>query len=129
MVTLSTHAHAAKEGWLKVPKVSRDIDIHYQPLSIQVQPDGNRRVSTLLNYRDGNGLLASIVTERLFDCQKQKKQDLTHVQYDQHWGDGEVINISGKENDWKEVSAETNGYALLAVTCGDTPAMSTQFHR
>lgn len=129
LCVLGTHVQAAKEGWLKVPKVSRDIDIHYQPLSIQIQPDGKRQVSTLLNYRDSNGFLASIVTKRMFDCQKQLKQDLLSLQYDEHWGDGEVINTSGKENDWKEVPPETNSYALLALTCGDTPAISTQLHR
>lgn len=99
------------------------------PLSIHKLQDGKSQVSTLMNYKDRNGNLLSIVTERMFDCSKKLKQDLSHVQYDQQWGDGEVINISGKENDWKEVPPETSGNALLALTCGDTPAISTQLHR
>jgi hypothetical protein len=82
-----------------------------------------------MNYKERNGNVLSLVTERMFDCSKKLKQDLSHVQYYKQWGDGKVINTCGKENDWKEVLPETSSYALLALTFGDTPAVSTQLHR
>lgn len=129
LLTLCSHTHAAKEGWIRLKARTDDFELYYLPLSIQKLQDGKSQVSTLMNYKDRNGGLLSIVTERMFDCSKKLKQDLSHVQYVQHWGDGEVINTSGKENDWKEVPTETKSYTLLALTCGDTPAISTQLHR
>lgn len=129
LLTLSSHANAAKEGWIRLQARTDDFELYYLPLSIKRLQDGKIQVSTLMNYKARNGNLLSIVTERMFDCSKKLKQDLSHVQYDQQWGDGEVINTSGKENDWKEVPPETNGNRLLALACGDTPATSTQLHR
>jgi hypothetical protein len=106
-----------------------DFELYYLPLSIHKLQDGKSQVSTLMNYKDRNGNLLSMVTARTFDCSRKLNQDLSHVQYDQHWWDGEVMNTSGKEMDWKEVPPETNGNELLALTCGDTPGTSIQLYR
>lgn len=129
LLTLCSHAHAAKEGWIRLQSRTDDFELYYLPLSIQKLQDGKSQVSTLMNYKDRNGNLLSIVTARMFDCSRKLKQDLSHLQHDQHWGDGEVINTSGKETDWKEVPPETNGNALLVLVCGDTSATSTKPHR
>lgn len=119
----------SQKGWIRLQARTDDFELYYFPLSIQKLQDGKSQVSTLMNYKDRNGNLMSIVTARMFDSSRKLNQDLSHVQYDQHWGDGEVMNTSGKEMDWKEVPPETNGNALLALTCGDTPGTSIQLHR
>lgn len=129
LLTLCSHVHAAKEGWIRLQARTDNFELYYLPLSIQKHQDGMSQVSTLMNYKDQNGNLLSIVTARMFNCSRKLKQDLSHVQYDQHWGDGKVINTSGKESEWKEVQSETNGNALLALVCGHTPGASTQLHR
>lgn len=129
IAVLCSHAHAAKEGWIRLEARTDDFELYYLPLSIQKLRDGKSQLLTLMNYKDRNGNLLSIVTERMFDCPRRMKQDLSHVQYEQHWGDGKVINTYGKEKDWKEVPPATNGHALLALACSDTPATSTQLQR
>ena len=126
---LSPQIQAGQIGWIKLPLASRDADIYYQPLSIYAKRDRKRRVLTLLNYIDSSGQPASIITRRVFDCLRRTKLDLSHVQYDQHWGDGEVMNTSGEEAHWKAVPPQSNGEALLTVTCSDAPAVSIQLQR
>ena len=129
LAALCPQVQAQHEGWIKLLLSSTDIDIYYQPLRIDERPDGTRYVASLLNYTDNNGRPASIITSRVFDCQRQTKMDLSNVQYSQHWGDGEVVATSGKESEWREVSPGSNGATLLTATCSDTPAKSTQLHR
>ncbi len=129
LAALCPQVQAQHEGWIKLLLSSTDFDIYYQPLSIGERPDGTRFVLSLLNYTDKDGRPASIITSRVFDCQRQTKMDQSNVQYSQHWGDGEVVATSGKESGWREVSPGSNGATLLTATCSDTPVKSTQLHR
>lgn len=129
LAALCPQVQAQHEGWIKLLLSSTDFDVYYRPLSIEERPDGTRFVSSLLNYTDKDGRPASIITGSWFDCQLQTKLDLSNVQYDQHWGDGEVVATSGKESQWRRVLPGSTGATLLSATCSDTPAKSTQLHR
>ena len=104
------------------------MNLFYMPLSIRTHQTGNVHVVSVLNYTNRNGRAESMLTSSLYNCKNNTKQDQSTVQHELHWGDGEVISTSGKEQQWRGVLPRTKGFTLLEVTCA-TNGSSTQLQR
>lgn len=104
------------------------MNLYYMPLSIRTHQTGDVIVFSVLNYTNHNGRAESILTSSLYNCTNNTKQDQSTVQHELHWGDGEVISTSGKEQKWRDVLPLTKGFTLLEVTCA-TNRSSTQLKR
>jgi type II secretory pathway component PulJ len=121
-------AKAGKEGWIRVGIEEKNMNLFYMPLSIRTHQTGNVHVVSVLNYTNRNGRAESMLTSSLYNCKNNTKQDQSTVQHELHWGDGEVISTSGKEQQWRGVLPRTKGFTLLEVTCA-TNGSSTQLQR
>jgi len=121
-------AKAGKEGWIRVGIEEKNMNLFYMPLSIRTQQTGEIHVVSVLNYTNHKGRAESMLTSSLYNCTNNTKQDQSTVQHELHWGDGEVISTSGKEQQWRGVLPRTKGFTLLEVTCA-TNGSSTQLQR
>lgn len=121
-------AKAGKEGWIRVGIEEKNMNLFYMPLSIRTQQTGEIHVVSVLNYTNHIGQAESILTSSLYNCKNKTKQDQSTEQHELHWGDGEVIATSGKEQQWRDVLPRTKGFTLLEVTCA-TNESSTKLQR
>jgi hypothetical protein len=126
--SVALSANAGKEGWIRVGIEDKNMNLYYMPLSIRTHQTGDVHVFSVLNYTNHNGRAESILTSSLYNCTNNTKQDQSTVQHELHWGDGEVISTSGKEQKWRDVLPLTKGFTLLEVTCA-TNRSSTQLKR
>jgi type II secretory pathway component PulJ len=123
--SVALSAKAGKEGWIRVGIEEKNMNLYYMPLSIRTHQSGDIHVVSVLNYTNHNGRAESMLTSSLYNCKNNTKQDQSTVQHELHWGDGEVIATSGKEQQWRDVLTRTKGFTLLEVTCA-TNRSSTQ---
>jgi hypothetical protein len=126
--SLALSANAGREGWIRVGIEEKKVNLFYMPLSIRTHQTGDVHVVSVLNYTNHNGRAESILTSSMYNCTNNTKQDQLTVQHELHWGDGEVISTSGKEQQWRDVLPRTKGFTLLEVTCA-TNRSSTQLQR
>lgn len=126
--SLALSANAGREGWIRVGIEEKNMNLFYMPLSIRTHETGDTYVVSVLNYTNNNGRAESILTSSLYNCKNNTKQDQSTVQHELHWGDGEVISTSGKEQQWRDVLPRSKGFTLLEVTCA-TNGSSTQLQR
>jgi type II secretory pathway component PulJ len=126
--SVALSANAGKEGWIRVGIEEKNMNLYYMPLSIRTHQTGDIHVVSVLNYTNHNGRAESMLTSSLYNCKNNTKQDQSTVQHELHWGDGEVISTSGKEQQWRDVLPRTKGFTLLEVTCA-TNGSSTQLQR
>lgn len=121
-------AKAGKEGWIRVGIEEKNMNLFYMPLSIRTQQTGEIHVVSVLNYTNHNGRAESMLTSSRYNCKNKTKQAQSTEQHKLHWGDGEVIATSGKEQQWRDVLPRTKGFTLLEITCA-TNESSTKLQR
>ncbi len=113
----SVAAHAESDDWMLVGKHKSDFSLYYQPSSVRSRADGLKSVISLINYITSKGVKESLVTYSLYNCEKQSAQDQATFQFSEHWGQGERLQVSGVEEEWKRVLPHTSGEDLLRATC------------
>jgi len=119
LVFTSAHAHAltGQAGWIKVPTDGASFDVYYDPLSIKSEGQQTKRMMTLINYKDNVGKDASMVSETIYNCAENLKQDQYTLMFAGQWAGGEPINGSLAEKDWRPVLPDSFGIKVLRAAC------------
>lgn len=117
----STNAQAltGQAGWLEIKTDIKRFTMFYDPLSIQEQAPGTKRIHTLLNYKNKAGEESSMISETVYRCTAEQKQDRYIFIFKGHWAKGEPVNAAGAENDWHQVLPNTAGEWVMKVACLD----------
>jgi len=113
----SAIALTGNAGWIKVPNSGETFDVFYDPLSIQPEGDQVMRMLTLINYTDSLGKDSSLVSETLYNCTLQSKQDQYTFMFSGHWASGEPVNSSSVEQGWRTVLKNSVGMNVLKIAC------------
>jgi len=111
------HALTGQAGWIKIPTDGATFEIYYDPLSIKSEGQQTKRMMTLINYKDNVGKEASMVSETIYNCAENLKQDQYTLIFKGLWATGEPINGSLAEEGWRTVLVDSFGINLLRQAC------------
>ena len=111
------HALTGQAGWIKIPTDGASFDVYYDPLSIKSEGQQTKRMMTLINYKDNVGKDASMVSETIYNCAENLKQDQYTLMFAGQWAGGEPINGSVAEKDWRPVLPDSFGIKVLRAAC------------
>ena len=110
-------ALTGQAGWIKIPTDGASFEIYYDPLSIKSEGQQTKRMMTLINYKDNAGKDASRVSETIYNCAENLKQDQYTLIFKGLWAAGEPINGSLAEEGWRTVLLDSFGMNILKQAC------------
>ena len=110
---------AVAQSWVKVGASGRNMSLHLDAASVRNVGGGIRASVSVTNYLTATGEEESLLAGTLHDCVMDTKRDQFVRMAHQHWGTGQIVDLSGKEKDWRAVKRGSMGAALQSAVCNE----------